>query len=76
MATISNYEIELDGVALDVHGYYIEGDSGDYFGSPEPDEFEVECVFALSGDVSIDVTDLIYYRIQELEEFIIEKYYR
>ena len=49
MATISNYEIELDGVALDVHGYYIEGDSGDYFGAPEPDEFEVECVFALSG---------------------------
>lgn len=71
-----NYNLELDGVELSVYGCYCEGMSGDYFNAPEPEEFEVYSVYIEQDPVDIDITDLIYNRIEEIESMIIEKYYR
>jgi|TARA_B110000977_G_C10737256_1_gene361506 hypothetical protein len=76
METMISHEIELDGVKLSVHGCYTEGSAGNFFLPSDPDEFEVEYIFICGKKIDIDITDLIYYRIQEIEEMIIEKYYR
>jgi len=72
MARTINHEIKLDGVELSVYGYYYEGDLGDYLNPPEPEEFQISFVYL----EDIDITDLIYCRLDEIEELIIEENYR
>ena len=72
MARTINQEIKLDGIELSVYGYYYEGDLGDYLNPPEPEEFQISFVYL----EDIDITDLIYCRLDEIEELIIEENYR
>lgn len=72
MARTINHEIKLDGIELSVYGYYYEGDLGDYLNPPEPEEFQISFVYL----EDIDITDLIYCRLDEIEELIIEENYR
>ena len=72
MARTINHEIKLDGIELSVYGYYYEGDLGDYLNPPEPEEFQISFVYL----EDIDITDLIYCRLDDIEELIIEENYR
>ncbi len=76
MEEIVSHEIELDGVKLNVHGCYAEGVKRSFFPSYCPDKFWIEYIFICGKKIDVDITDLIYYRTQEIEELIIEKYYR
>jgi|14BtaG_2_1085337.scaffolds.fasta_scaffold26067_2 hypothetical protein len=72
MAKGSNYEIEIDNVVLDVWGWYESGEEGDYEHPSYADYFELSKMF-MQG---VDVTDLLCDRIDEIEEAVIDKYYR
>ena len=50
--------------------------SGDYFNPPEPEEFSLDSVHIEEGDVEIDVTDLLYNRLEEIEDIIMNQNYR
>lgn len=76
MEEIVSHEIELDGVKLNVHGCYTEGIKRSFFSFYEPNEFEIEYIFISGKKIDVDITDLIYYRTQEIEDLIIEQYYK
>jgi hypothetical protein len=76
MVTMDRHELELDGVLLAAYGSYYEGMSGDYFNPPEPEEFSLDSVHIEEGDVEIDVTDLLYNRLEEIEEIVMNENYR
>jgi len=76
MEEIVSHEIELDGVKLNVHGCYIEGVKRSFFPSYYPNVFEIEYIFISGKKIDVDITDLIYYRTQEIEDLIIEQYYK
>tara|TARA_R100001198_G_scaffold40547_1_gene22241 strand:+ start:2029 stop:2259 length:231 start_codon:yes stop_codon:yes gene_type:complete len=76
MEEIVSHEIELDGVKLNVHGCYLEGVKRSFFPSYYPNVFEIEYIFISGKKIDVDITDLIYYRTQEIEDLIIEQYYK
>ena len=76
MEEIVSHKIQLDGVELNVHGCHNENIKIGFFPSYYPDEFEIEYIFICGKKIDVDITDLIYHRAKEIQELIINKYYR
>ena len=76
MEQVSSHQIELDDVTLDIYGHYTAGSSGSYEDPPEADCFEIQGMFINYAGIEVDVTELLYYRTEEIEELILIKFYR